>query len=58
MDTGHTKCYGVGKFLCTFAFIRNLTGVQRYHRLNRSSCNQALTQSGDVPDQLQGLLVP
>ena len=62
MGTGHSKCYGVGKFRCTFAFIRNLTGVQRYRRLDRSSRNQALTRSGDVPDtlpdQLQGLLVP
>ena len=58
MDTGHSKCYGVGKFRCTFAFIRKLTEVQRYRRLDRYSRNQALTRSGDVPDQSQGLFVP
>ena len=65
MYTGHSECYGVSKFRCTFAFIQNLTGVQRYCRLDGSSrnqtseaYNQALTLSGDVPDQSQRLLVP
>ena len=57
--------YGVSKFRCILAFIGNLTGVQRYRRLdgslhNQTSkvYNQALTLSGDVPDQSQRLLVP
>ena len=66
MYTGHSECYGVSKFHCTFAFhIRNLTGVQRYCCLDGSSRNQnsevynlALKISRDVPDQSQRLLVP
>ena len=56
----HSECYGVSKFRCILAFIGNLTGVQRYRRLdgslhNQTSkvYNQALTLSGDVPDQSQ-----
>ena len=44
MDTGHGKCHGVGKFRCTFAFIRNLTGVQPHRRLDRPSRNQSITR--------------
>ena len=65
MYTGYSECYGVNKFHRTFAFIPNLTGIQQYCRLDGSSCNQtnevynqALTLSGDVPDQSQILLVP
>ena len=65
MYTGHIECYSVSKFRCTFAFIRNLIGVQRYRRLDESShnqtsevYNQALKLSGDVSDQSQILLVP